>query len=154
MIFWIMVSSWEKDLMGMENRQCLFKYYLNKINFCDPISFHCMTSTFSTIKNGNVGRHINCCVEVVILANRQCIFKSVYRGIICTNIESKQRFLSLWKSSTTFFISFVLLIPLKNKKVIYQHQTKTENCNKSTKIVQDSAFIYLPTLIKLSRPAK
>ena len=89
MIFWIMVSSWEKDLMGMENRQCLFKYYLNKINFCDPISFHCMTSTFSTIKNGNVGRHINCCVEVVILANRQCIFKSVYRGIICTNIESK-----------------------------------------------------------------
>ena len=90
-----------------------------KINFCDPISFHCMTSTFSTIKNGNVGRHINCCVEVVILANRQCIFKSVYRGIICTNIESKSRFFSLWKSSTTFFISFVLLIPLKNKKVIY-----------------------------------
>ena len=31
MRFLIILSSWEKDLMGMENnRQCLFKYYLNK----------------------------------------------------------------------------------------------------------------------------
>ena len=134
----VMVLTW----IGTSQR-CLFKYYTwTKINFCDPISFlHCMTSSFRQ-SNGNVGRrHINCCVEVVILANRQYVFfKSVYRVSSAAPQILNVSWVSPLQNQATYFFCVLFILGKEQKGNILASNKKTAS-NKSTKIAQASEVI-------------